>query len=345
MRQQLGFVDVGGLRVAYATVGSGPALVFPPPSFGHLQIEWEREEVRAFHEIFAARYTVVRYDRLGTGLSDRIRPPETLTVDAEVDVLEALCDQLGLGRVSLFGFSYGGVVAAAFAARRPERVARLLLYASYARGGGVVSRDVLESVVAVLRADWELGSRLVAEAFIPGADRDVACWFADLRRASTDGETAASLLELWHRGDVRDRLGAILAPTLVLHRRDDVVVPFGLGRELAALVPGARLEELEGRWHQPWMGDTGALIRHAAGFLRVPVADHASHGSDEPSPLTPRETEVLRLIAAGLGDAEIAERLVLSRHTVHRHVANIRNRLRQPSRAAAAAYAARLSLI
>jgi DNA-binding NarL/FixJ family response regulator len=120
-------------------------------------------------------------------------------------------------------------------------------------------------------------------------------------------------------------------------------VPARLGRALAALVPGADFAELEGSWHQPWLGDSADVLRAAGAFLGFtsPTPVH-----EEPAPaLTPREREVLRLVAEGHNDASIAGRLVLSAHTVHRHVANIRTRLGQPSRAAAAAVAARHGLI
>jgi len=158
---------------------------------------------------------------------------------------------------------------------------------------------------------------------------------------------AASLLELWWRTDVRDVLGQISAPTLVLHRSEDHVVPIGLGRALAALIPAAHFQTLEGHFHLPWLGDRGEVLQAAGAFLGFtpPPAKDEGRGAEQPVTLTARETEVLRLVAEGLNDSGIAERLVLSSHTVHRHVANIRTRLGAPSRAAAAAYAARQGLI
>ena len=98
MRQRIQLMEVRGLRVAYATMGDGPLLLFPPPSFGHLAMELESREMRSFFEALASRYTLVRYDRVGTGLSDRQRGPETLTLEFEVDVLEALVGELGSPR-------------------------------------------------------------------------------------------------------------------------------------------------------------------------------------------------------------------------------------------------------
>jgi DNA-binding CsgD family transcriptional regulator len=120
-------------------------------------------------------------------------------------------------------------------------------------------------------------------------------------------------------------------------------MPFEQGRELAALLPDARLVALDGDLHPPWLGDSDAVL----GALGTFLDQHHPRGRTRPraGPLSEREREVLRLVADGLGDAEIARRLIVSPHTVHRHVANIRAKLGQPSRAAAAAYAAREVLI
>ena len=173
---------------------------------------------------------------------------------------------------------------------------------------------------------------------MPGTDTATRDAFAALQRASADAETAAATLEAIYATDVRDVLGDIRAPALVIHRRDDKAIPFELGRDLAARIPGARLIALEGEIHLPWLGDRDSVLA-ALGAHDAPPAEPVD------GPLSAREQEVLRLIADGLSDADIAERLIVSPHTVHRHVANIRTKLRQPSRAAAAAHAVREGLI
>ena len=158
------------------------------------------------------------------------------------------------------------------------------------------------------------------------------------------------MLEAIYRTDVRNVLPDVRAPALVLHRRGDRAMPFAQGRELAALLPDARLVALDGDLHLPWLGDSAAVLGALEAFLgahdpagAAPEADARPPATD--SPLSEREREVLRLVAEGLSDTEIASRLIVSPHTVHRHVANIRTKLGQPSRAAAAAYAARRGLI
>jgi DNA-binding CsgD family transcriptional regulator len=180
---------------------------------------------------------------------------------------------------------------------------------------------------------------MLADIWVPGTDSATRDAFAALQRAAADAETAAAMLEAIYATDVRDVLGDVRAPTLVVHRRDDRAIPFELGRDLAAGIPGARLVAVDGDIHLPWLGDRDSVLA-ALGAGPAPPAAPVVDG-----PLSAREQEVLRLIADGLSDADIAERLIVSPHTVHRHVANIRAKLGQPSRAAAAAQAVRDGLI
>jgi DNA-binding CsgD family transcriptional regulator len=167
----------------------------------------------------------------------------------------------------------------------------------------------------------------------------------DYQRTAADPDTAAALLALAYELDVRDAVARLRLPVLVLHRRDDRAAPFERGSELAALIPGARLLPLDGSAHPPWHGHAGSVVEAVLAFLRDGGAPVAAPAAATDAELSDREREVLRLVASGLSDAQIAEALVLSPHTVHRHVADIRAKLRQPTRAAAAAEAARLGMI
>jgi DNA-binding CsgD family transcriptional regulator len=162
-----------------------------------------------------------------------------------------------------------------------------------------------------------------------------------MQRAAASAEAAAIFLELDMCADLRDVLPRVQTPALVLHRRGDRTVPIGRGRELASLLPNARFVPLAGDSHLPWRDDQRELFRALAGFLH----GEAPAANAEESPLTARETEVLRLISTGMSNREIASTLVLSEHTVHRHIANILRKLSQSTRAAAAIQATRLGLI
>jgi pimeloyl-ACP methyl ester carboxylesterase/DNA-binding CsgD family transcriptional regulator len=341
---EIRFLRFAGRRVAYAVTGAGPPLVAPAWWVSHLELDWRDQAFCEFWESVAEGYTLVRYDRLGVGMSDRDVRDEDLTLDGDVALLCAVLDELALDEVSLVGGSSGGCAAIAFSARFPERVDRLLLYGAYADGSAITSPAVRQSIVAAVRSHWGLGSRMLADIFSGDTTSVEQKRVARYQREATSPETAAVLLELTYRNDVRSQLDRVRAPTLVVHRRGDRAIPYALGRELAAGIPAAKLIPLDGSAHFPWAGDRLSVAR----ALRSALAPAAPvNGAEEPPAmlLSAREREVLVLVASGSSDQEIAEQLVLSRHTVHRHVANIRHKLGRTTRTAAVAEAARLGLL
>jgi pimeloyl-ACP methyl ester carboxylesterase len=265
--QEIRFCRTDGGRVAYAVVGEGPALVLAGWWVSHLEVDWERPDFRAFVEALGERYTVVRYDPLGTGLSDRDTPDPAMGVERELMTLAAVLDAARYRRAAVFGVSSGGVVGAAFAARQPERVDALILYGSYARGERIGTPAVREAVLTAVRSHWGVGSRLLADVFMPRASAEELAAFARFRRAAASAEVAAKQLEYVYSADVRDELGGIRAPTLVLHRRRDRAIPSEQGSELAAGIPGSRLMMLEGDDHLPWRGEAAAVLAAVEEFL------------------------------------------------------------------------------
>jgi DNA-binding NarL/FixJ family response regulator len=162
-----------------------------------------------------------------------------------------------------------------------------------------------------------------------------------MQRKAATAEAASIFLELDLSADLRDVAAQVSVPALVLHRRGDRTVPISRGRELASLLPNARFVPLAGDAHVPWKDDQRELFRALAGFLH----DVPPQEVDAGSPLTSRETEVLRLVATGMSNREIASTLVLSEHTVHRHIANILRKLAQSTRVGAATHATRVGFI
>jgi pimeloyl-ACP methyl ester carboxylesterase/DNA-binding CsgD family transcriptional regulator len=316
------FCRLDGRRIAYATVGEGPTLLFGGRFVTHLEEEWEDAQARSFFEDLARTHRVVRYDRLGAGLSDRDAgsPP---TVESETRALETVLDECGDEPVALFACSCAGVAAANLASRAPERVEKLVFFGSY------------------VRTNWPLAAQMLAGLILPRADGDAIEALSRYQRHAATADVAAAFLELDLTSDVRSCLTSVTQPTLVVHRRGDRTVPISHGRELARLLPNARFVALDGDSHLPWMDDQRALRRALVGFL----GDVAGPDTNGDSPLSPRETEVLRLVAAGLSNREIASSLVLSEHTVHRHVANVLRKLGQSSRAGAAASATRAGYV
>ena len=339
MEQDIRFCELGGQRIAYASVGEGPLLLFGGRWVTHLEEEWATPTVRAFFEELALRHRVVRYDRIGAGLSDRhlTRPP---TPDSELETLAAVHAACGGEPATIFACSCAGLATTAYASTFPERIRKLVFF------GGYVSRaDIPEatrrSLVDFVRTNWPLAAQMLAGLFIPRGGGDEIEASSRYQRRSADAEVAAAFLDLDLSSDARPFLAKVTMPALVMHRRGDRTVPISRGRELAALLPNARFVTLGGDSHLPWADDQRELQRALAGFFD----DVVRAESNGQSPLSGRETEVLRLVAAGLSNREIASSLVLSEHTVHRHVANILRKLTQSSRAAAAAYATRAGLI
>ena len=338
MNQEIDFLELDGQRLAYATNGAGPPLVIGPRWVSHLREEWDDPAARGFFAELGRAFTVVRFARLGCGLSSRELADGPL-LESETRQLEAVVDALG-GSAVVFATSCCALAATTLAVRRPAAIERLVYFGGYASRNDIPDLTKA-SLVQFVATNWRLGAQLLGALFDPHASGDEIAELTRKQRAAASAEAASAYLEAGIYADLRDLVPHVHVPALVLHRRGDRVVPLARGRELASLLPNARFVPLSGDSNLPWRDDQREIFRALAGFL---------HGAEQPgldgaSPLTSRETEVLRLVATGMSNREIASTLVLSEHTVHRHVANILRKLSQSTRAAAATRAARAGLI
>jgi pimeloyl-ACP methyl ester carboxylesterase/DNA-binding CsgD family transcriptional regulator len=316
-------------RVAYSTSGAGPPLLFDSGWVSHLRGQLELFAFGSFVGRLAERFTVIRYDKPGCGLSDR--DGIDLSFDGQVAAALAVADAVGAGRFRLFGASQAGQLAAAIAARHPGRVEALVLYGTCASGSDLAPAEVRNSVVALVRAHWGLGLKVLTGLFVPDPSAEEVAAFSRLQRASASAEVAARLLEEYYATDIRALLPTIAAPTAVLHREDDGGTRFELGREVASLIPGATLIPLPGSSHLFYHGDWPGVLDAVLGFLCEPAY---------PGPrLTARELEVADLVAEGLTNHAIAGRLAVAPRTAEAHVENIRRKLQVRSRAQIAAWA------
>jgi pimeloyl-ACP methyl ester carboxylesterase/DNA-binding CsgD family transcriptional regulator len=311
-------------------------MLVPAAWNSHLELLGQDPAYRDFFAPLAGARTLVQYDRPGCGLSEPAPGPPGL--DADVAVLEAVADELDLDRVDLLGISLGVPVSVAFAARFPQRVGRLVLYGGYADGRQIASPEVRAAVLDVLRAHWGLGSEVLADLFLPEGSAETKALFAQVQREAAPAQTAVDLLASCYAVDVTDLLERVIAPTLVLHRRADRAIPYRAGRNLAAGIPGARLVSLPGRSHFPYVGDGAAVVLAILEFLGHPRPPAPANGLVE---LTPRQLQVAALVAEGLTNRQIAERLGIEERSAEGHVERIRLRLGVPSRAAIAAWWAR----
>ena len=332
-----------GARVAYASRGSGSPLVMVPGWLCHLEQSWRHPAAASARAKLAAAHRFVWYDRLGCGLSDRDGFEPSL--DNDVEQLAAVLDATGIRRANLIGYSFGVPPAAQFAARYPDRVHRLVFYSGFARGSSMMPAESLEAVTQLIRADWQMASQLLATRLLPNASSKDLRWYTAFQRVAADAEMAARLLAHTWSLDVRDALGEIRAPTLVAHNRDDLAIPVTAGEEIAALVPGAELHLFDGNEHDPFIRDAGSVVEAILDF----VAGRPVRPSPVPSrpeiDLTPREREVLRQIASGATNDQIAATLGIAVKTVERHVTNVYRKIGAGGRADATRFAVAMELV
>jgi class 3 adenylate cyclase/pimeloyl-ACP methyl ester carboxylesterase len=244
-----------GVRIAYATAGSGPPLVKAANWLNHLEHDWVSPAWRHLLRDLTRDFFLVRYDERGNGLSDW--DVEDVSFESFVADLETVVDAVGLERFPLLGISQGCSVSVAYAVRHPERVSHLVLYGGYARGvcrrGDPGAAEGAEAVITLMRQGWGRENpafrQLWTTHFMPEATQEQAKWFNDLQRITASPENAIRIRRALDHIDVSSLLSAVRVPTLVLHARGDDAVPFEEGRRLAAGIPGARFVALDSRNH------------------------------------------------------------------------------------------------
>ena len=244
-----------GTQIAYAIVGRGPPIVKAPNWMNHLDYDWRSPIWRHLLTNLADGHTLVRFDQRGNGLSDW--DVEDISHDAFAADLEAVIDAAGLERFVLLGISQGCAISIRYAVRHPERVSGLVLYGGYSRGrskrGSADLAAQGEAMRTLIRQGWGQDNpafrQMFTSAFVPEGTPEQMAWFNELMRITTSPENAARIHWANDHVDVTELLPKVFAPTLVLHCRDDAMVPFEEGRRIAAMIPGARFVALEGRNH------------------------------------------------------------------------------------------------
>lgn len=344
LRQRISFcTSQDGVRIALASVGSGPPLVRAAHWLSQVDHDLTSPVWHPWLRELSRDHCYIRYDQRGSGLSDRDVPQ--LSLEAWRSDLEAVVDTLNLRRFPLIGMSQGGAVAISYALRHPDRVTQLILLGSYARG--TMRRELTdkarleaETLVNMIRVGWGSNNAAFREVFtnrfIPGGTATQLQWWTELQRLTASPEIAARTLEAFYQVDVVEEASRLRVPTLVLHARGDIAVPFEEGRRLAALIPGARFVPLESRNHvlletEPAWKDFLAEVR---AFLE-PSPAGAAEKAAEHGALTPAELDVLQLIVRGLDNRAIARQLGKSEKTVRNQVSSILGKLNVRTRAEA----------
>jgi pimeloyl-ACP methyl ester carboxylesterase/DNA-binding CsgD family transcriptional regulator len=335
-----------GVQLAWAEAGAGPILIKAANWMTHLEFEWESPVWRHWIRFFSDHFRFIRHDERGCGMTDW--NVGDLSFARWVEDLEALVGVVDPQEpFALLGISQGAATCIAYAVQHPERVSQLILYGAYARGtyrrGDPDKERLYRALIDMTRLGWGKDNpvfrQVFTSRFIPGATDEQIGWFNELCRKTTSPEIAARLLETRATIDVVELLEQVKAPTLVLHSRDDDVIPIGEGHILAAGIPGAQFVELDSKNHI-LLETEPAWERFCAEVLDFMRVASAARGEDPAfASLSPREREVLALITEGLGNAEIAARLSISEKTVRNHVSNLFDKLGVWTRAQAMVFA------
>jgi pimeloyl-ACP methyl ester carboxylesterase/DNA-binding CsgD family transcriptional regulator len=335
-----------GVRLAWAVAGAGPPLIKASNWLTHLEYEWDSPVWRHWMTFFSERFRFVRYDERGCGLSD-CEVGELTVAHWLADLEEVLEAAEPDGPAVLLGISQGAAAAIAYAVDHPDRVSHLILYGGYAQGaayrGDQGDRERYRAMIELARYGWASDNptfrQVFTSRFIPGGTDEQLRWFNELCRKTISAANAARLLEMRSTIDVTGLLPRVRTPTLVLHARGDEVIPLAQGRLLATEIPGAEFVELDSRNHV-LLEDEPAWRRFGEAVVDFTGVGGSRPGEDPAfAALSPREREVLGLVAEGLANAEIAERLAISDKTVRNHLSRVFDKLGVRTRAQAIVFA------
>jgi len=324
-----------GYKIAYCEMGKGSPLVWMPDIWSNVQEIWYGPHAPAL-QYLAARHRLILYDGRGQGCSTRGLPRTYSLKDCERD-LEAVVEALDVDSFFLYGKYFHGVVALRYAASHPERVSGLIL-----RDVGIDYSDSAH-LIQFAESNWDHLVGMLALIWFYGQPIEVG------RKAIQDAITREDWLTMC-KTVCEDHLNLtddVVTPALVLAATTHMERRHEDARVIAATIPGSRLVTYPGvaQWWTPESGELPPVWLAAVTDFLDELAPSTRNAKLEPKPaLTPREGEVLRLIASGQSSREISLHLVLSERTVARHITNIYAKIGVRSRAEATAYAFQRSL-
>ena len=255
-RQEIQFFTTSdGVRIAYTIGGSGPPLVRAIDWLNHLDFEWKNPYRRHWFSQIMSHNTLLRYDQRGSGLSDW--NVDDFSFERSLADFEELIATVGFDKFALVGSCQGGPIGAAYAARHPERITKLVLVGAFARGWPPPGSMVIEqfnAMLTLIRHGWGRDNpafrQLWTTLFRPDASPQESEWMNEFQRITSSPDNAAHMMAEFPKIDITDLLPKVSCPTLVLHSRDEAVVPASEGRLIASRIRGARYVELPSRSHE-----------------------------------------------------------------------------------------------
>ncbi|PTY38507.1 guanylate cyclase [Saccharospirillum sp. MSK14-1] len=255
-RQKIQFCTTeDSVRIAYASVGNGPAIVKAANWLNHLEHDWDAPIWSPLFRDLASDHRFIRYDERGCGLSDW--SVADLSFPAFIKDLEAVVGACGVNRFALLGISQGAALSIAYAVAHPDKVSHLILFGGYAKGYGLSNNAMLkrerEAVVTLTEMGWSRDNpayrQIFSSTFMPSASSSEAAWFNDFQKTSTSPKNAARFMSIFDHINVQDLLPMVAVPTLVIHSRDDQRVSVNDGLDLAANIPNAEFVGLNSDSH------------------------------------------------------------------------------------------------
>jgi pimeloyl-ACP methyl ester carboxylesterase/DNA-binding CsgD family transcriptional regulator len=335
-----------GVRIGWTSTGSGPALVhLPGIPFSNAEAEWRIPILRQAFTRLGEQLRFIQFDGRGTGRSQR--DVTDLSLDAYLRDLDAVLDAAKVESCVLLGFYASAAHAIAWAARHPDRIRGLILFGGAISHGHTMQATGTRALLTLIERDWDTFVESVTHAWLGWPVGDEARLAADAFRTSTTPAVAQASLWAAAEIDVTADASRVACPVLILHRADATVIPIEASAELARALPKGRLEILPGSSASLFFEATDVVVDRLVEFVIDPSEGPAAAGSERSGSrrrsarLSPREIEVLRLVAGGETNGQIAARLGLSINTVERHVVNVYRKIDARGRAEATAWAIR----
>jgi pimeloyl-ACP methyl ester carboxylesterase len=264
-----------GVHIAYQVVGDGPVdMVFVMGWVTNIEAMWDDPDFARFLGRLASFSRLILFDKRGVGLSDRVPDDRLPDLETRMDDVRAVMDAVGSERAVVFGVSEGGPMSMLFAATYPERTIALALYgtvADFTVRAPAYKEDPAE-YLARTEESWgslEFARGEIASWGAPGHESDerLVAWFASYMRKSASPGAAVALERMNREINATHALSSIHVPTLVIAKEGDLDFPIDQVRDMASRISGARLVELPGSEHLPWVGAPDAIVDEVERFV------------------------------------------------------------------------------